>query len=72
MSFKIRNCIECKDVLRPDDETLCNRHLTELIRASRPSFFQGDKMLYPQLIRANYIQDPVTKVWKPRSTKREE
>ena len=67
MSFKLRNCIKCKDVLREDDESLCNKHLMEMIRSKRPSFFKGDQMLYPQFIRENYVQDPATKVWKPRS-----
>jgi hypothetical protein len=29
-------------------------------------------MLYPRFIRENYVQDPVTKIWKPGSTKSEQ
>jgi len=65
MAFKLRNCTQCKQVLRPNDETLCNKHLMEVIRSRRPSFC-SERTNYPELIRANYEQDPDTKVWTKR------
>jgi hypothetical protein len=63
MSFKLHNCAVCKEILTPNDETLCNPCLMKSIREMRPSFFVAKAVDYPEHIRANYVQDPVTKVW---------
>jgi hypothetical protein len=66
MSFPLRNCIQCKEILRADDESLCNVHLMEMIRRRRPSFVTV-KRDYPEIIREKYVQDPVTKVWRRKT-----
>jgi hypothetical protein len=52
---------------RPDDEQLCNKHLMEIIRARRPKFAGRGGQTYPETIREQYEQDPVTKVWHKTS-----
>lgn len=67
MTYKLSNCIVCKEVLQQDGQ-LCNYHLMGMIREHRPSFITDDKANYPGIIRTNYIQDPITKVWTKKNT----